>query len=77
MLMDVYNNTKLLGKQGKYNTRSIKNSVTVFTNSFLCREIRRHFASVRDKSQNILSVEVTCGHDLLHGLFNNNSVTTV
>ena len=55
----------------------LKNSVTVFTNSFLCREIRRHFASVRDKRQNILSVEVTCGHDLLHGLFNNNSVTTV
>ena len=58
MLMDilVYNSTKLLGKQGKYNTRKIKNSVTVFTNSFLCREIGRHFATVRDKSQNILSI---------------------
>jgi hypothetical protein len=36
--MDVYNNAKLLGKQGKYTTRSIKNSVTVFTNSFLCMQ---------------------------------------
>jgi hypothetical protein len=49
--MDVYNNAKLLGKQRKYNTRSIKNSVTVFTNSFLCREIRRHFASVREQHE--------------------------